>query len=99
MSLNPLERRRTKKEFVENIKLTGLSESEIAADLQISVTTLQSLLMLKPKAIEDVWILRNYLLEKVRAQGKTPVPFTALKGNPEDYWFIDSQKVLTKQIS
>lgn len=41
MSLNPIERRRTKRELAKNIALTELSAEQIAADLNITVATLQ----------------------------------------------------------
>ncbi|MBL3896382.1 DUF2316 family protein [Bifidobacterium longum subsp. suis] len=34
-------------------------------------------------------MIRAYLLSKAAAQGVELTPFTALRGNPHDYWFLD----------
>ena len=65
MSLNPLQMHNTKKELRKNFELTGLSKSEIANDLKISEVNLEKIFNLKQRTLEDTWILRNYLLEKV----------------------------------
>ena len=58
----------TKKELRKNFELTGLSKSEIANDLKISEVKLEKIFNLKQRTLEDTWILRNYLLEKVEKQ-------------------------------
>ena len=39
--------------------------------------------------LEYSWIIRAYLLSKAATQGVELTPFTALRGNPHDYWFLD----------
>ncbi|ERL63806.1 DUF2316 family protein [Schleiferilactobacillus shenzhenensis] len=93
MSLTPSQKAATINEFRENIKLAGLTRQEICADLGISETKLERVLNLHQKSLEDGWILKNYLLAKVEEAGQKPVPFTALKGDPEDHWFLDVEKI------
>lgn len=90
MSLNPLQIHKTKKEFSQNFDLTGLSKEQVAQDLNISISTLENLLELKIQSINDPWILRNYLLEKVEKAGNEPVRFTALAGDWHNYWFLNA---------
>ncbi len=71
MSLNPLQIQHTKKELRKNFELTGLSKSEIANDLKISEVKLEKIFNLKQRRLEDPWILRNYLLEKVKKNRST----------------------------
>ena len=61
----------TKKELRKNFELTGLSKSEVANDLKISEVKLEKIFNLKQRTLEDTWILRNYLLEKVEKNRST----------------------------
>ncbi len=99
MSLNPLQIQHTKKELRKNFELTGLSKSEIANDLKISEVKLEKIFNLKQRTLEDPWILRNYLLEKVKKTGQQPVPFTALAGDWHRHWFLDSNLIDQRQMS
>lgn len=99
MSLNPLQIQHTKKELRKNFELTGLGKSEIANDLKISEVKLEKIFNLKQRRLEDPWILRNYLLEKVEKTGQQPVPFTALAGDWHRHWFLDSNLIDQRQMS
>lgn len=99
MSLNPLQIQHTKKELHKNFELTGLGKSEIANDLKISEVKLEKIFNLKQRRLEDPWILRNYLLEKVEKTGQQPVPFTALAGDWHRHWFLDSNLIDQQQMS
>lgn len=81
MSLNPEQMAATRHELQANFELTGLTKQQVAADLKISLTKLDHLFALTQQSLNDPWILRNYLLDQVKTQGKTPVPFTALSGD------------------
>ncbi|MCI1892252.1 DUF2316 family protein [Schleiferilactobacillus perolens] len=93
MSLTPTEIEATKQEYRQNMKLAGLSRQEISADLGVSEEKLERILNLHQRSLEDAWILRNYLLTKVEEAGEKPVPFTALKGDPADHWFLDADTI------
>lgn len=99
MSLNPLQMHNTKKELRKNFELTRLSKSEVATDLKISEVKLEKIFNLKQRTLEDTWILRNYLLEKVEKTGQQPVPFTALAGDWHRHWFLDSNLIDQQQMS
>lgn len=48
--------------------------------------------------MEYSWIIRAYLLSKAAAQGVELTPFTALRGNPHDYWFLDGDFIDRDEI-
>ncbi|USR88216.1 DUF2316 family protein [Lactiplantibacillus pentosus] len=73
MSLNPQQMRATREELQVNFALTGLTKTQVATGLNISVTKLDHLFDLTQQSLEDPWILRNYLIDQVEAAGKTPV--------------------------
>jgi len=93
MSLNPQEMANTRQELQANFELTGLSKQQIANDLHISELKLNRLFSLTQQSLNDPWILRNYLIERVQEAGKTPVPFTALKGDWHRHWFLDANLI------
>lgn len=99
MSLNPQQMADTKKELHENFIRSGLSKKKVATDLNISTSKLDHLFNLTQQSLEDPWILRNYLLEKVAENGETPVEFTALKGDWHQYWFLNSRLIDQLQMS
>lgn len=96
MSLNPTERANTIKEFQENLKLSGLSVDEVADALNTTPSKITRILNLEQSALEDPWIVRNFLIETIKQNGQTPVTFTALKGDWHNYWFLNSH-VIDKQ--
>lgn len=99
MSLNPQQMDATRAELAQNFALTGLTKDQVAEDLHISRTKLDHLFSLTQQSLNDPWILRNYLLEKVNEAGKTPVTFTALKGDWHQYWFLDSRTIDAKAMT
>lgn len=98
MSLTHQQELDTIHEFQENISLTGLSLQQIATDLKTHPKTIEQIIQLRPHSIEEPWILRNYLLEKITEQGKTPIPFTALVGSHHDYYFLNARKIDKKEL-
>jgi len=99
MSLNPQQMAATRQELQKNFELTGLSKQQVAKDLQISPVKLERLFELAQRSLEDPWILRNYLIAKVEAVGKTPIPFTALSGDWHRHWFLNSDVIDRQQMS
>ena len=98
MPLNPQERKATTRELQANFALTGLSLAEVATDLGTTEGTIQNVLNLETRHINNPWILRAYLIEKLEEQGIQPVPFSRLVGDPEDYWFLDANLIHNGQI-
>ena len=98
MSLSEQQKDDTRKELRENLEKAGVEIPQIAADLGTTADYIEQLLRLEPIRLEDTWILKNYLLEKVEAAGKTPTPFTALGGNYKVIWFLDARYIDGKKI-
>ncbi|GAX01582.1 DUF2316 family protein [Secundilactobacillus silagei] len=99
MSLNPQQITNTKNELQANFELSGLTRKQVASDLQISLTKLDHLMTLTQESLNDPWILRNYLIEKVEDKGEKPVPFTALTGDWHRHWFLNSHLIDARQMS
>ncbi|MGC6767935.1 DUF2316 family protein [Enterococcus sp. LJL128] len=98
MSLTSNQMLQTQEEFQKNLVLSGLSLSEIARDLKTSISVIENTLQLQTTRIEDPWVLKNYLEEQIIAQNKQPIPFTALVGNYQQYWFLNSKRIKNKRI-
>ncbi|MBO1308083.1 DUF2316 family protein [Enterococcus sp. 669A] len=99
MSLTPQQMQDTIQEFQENLALSGLSVEEIARDLHTTDEKIQRILHLQQRALEDPWIVKEYLTEKIEAVGKMPVPFTALAGDYHQYWFLNAGKIDKRKLS
>jgi hypothetical protein len=99
MSLNPEQMDATRQELAENFALTGLTKAQVASDLAISETKLVHLFNLTQQSLDDPWILRNYLIEKVQANGKKPIPFTALSGDWHRHWFLNSKAIDARKMT
>lgn len=99
MSLNQTQIENTIKELRTNFELTGLTKEQVMADLNISALKFDNIMNLDQQALEDPWIMRNYLLKKVVAAGNEPIPFTALRGDYTKYSFLDSKIIDDGKIS
>ncbi|MBW3090213.1 DUF2316 family protein [Bifidobacterium miconisargentati] len=93
MSLTTEQRAATIREFRENMALLGLTADQIGADFGVSGATIERIIELKSGVLEYPWIIRRYLLDKAAAAGVEPVPFSALRGDPHDYWFLDDRVI------
>lgn len=98
MSLTVEQQENTIEEFKENVALTGLTTEQIALDLHTDTATIERILQLSSRSIEDPWIVKNYLTEKIMELGKEPIPFSALVGDYHDYWFLNAKKIDRKKI-
>lgn len=99
MSLSEAQRRATKEELRLAFERSGKSEAEACAELGCSPTALRRVMALHADALEDVWILRDYFADAARARGVEPVRFTALVGDPADYWFLDAGRIRRRELS
>lgn len=93
MSLTIQQKENTKRELRENLQKSGLTYAEVAADLQTSEAYLQELMALRPRRLDDPWILGKYLYEKAKEAGAAPTEYTALRGSPRNYWFLDADYI------
>ncbi|WP_413627379.1 DUF2316 family protein [Fructilactobacillus vespulae] len=89
MSLNRKEQINTKEELKANFDLSELTMDEIAGDLGTTKQHLADVFALNSKRIEEPWILRDYLNDKIIKSGKKPIPYTKLVGSPANYFFLD----------
>ena len=79
MSLNDAERVRTRRELQRNLELSGLTTSQVAADLGMSLHRMEDTFALGGQSDPaDVWQLRDYLEQVVRDVGGQPATFTVL---------------------
>lgn len=79
MSLNDTERRRTSDELKGNLELSGLTLSEVAADLDFPLERLRSALDVGDGVDPvDIWQLRDYLEQAVNDAGRQPAAYTVL---------------------
>ncbi|MGX7352039.1 hypothetical protein RU97_GL002258 [Enterococcus canis] len=82
MSLNKREFEQTQVEMARNFELLDRSPEKIADDLGFSMRELKHALAVTPHySPVNVWKLRDYLEEKILAEGKTPYPFSILTTN------------------
>lgn len=93
MSLTIKQQDDTRRELRENFEKSGLAVEEVAADLATTPEYIEQLFRLESKSHDHTWILRNYLYEKVKAGGKTPTEFTALKGSHRNHWFLNADVI------
>ena len=99
MSLTREQEDATRKELRENLEKSGVEIPQIAADLGTTEGYIEQLLRLEPKRLEDTWILKNYLLDRVRDAGKAPTAFTALGGDYRKIWFLNAAYIDGKRIT
>lgn len=94
MSLSVGQKAATRREFARNFELLGLTAADAARDLGVSEERIEDVMNLRHvRRLEDAWVLRRYLLDRAEAEGVDLVPFTALAGDPRDYWFLDADRV------
>lgn len=98
MSLTKEQIKNTTEEFRKNLKLSELSLEQIADDLHTDKCTIEKIININAKSIEDPWILKNYLNDKIKEIGKEPIPFSALVGDYHSYWFLNSRKIDKKKV-
>lgn len=99
MSLTSEQRANTIREFRENMQLLGITVDQIGTDFGVSGATVERIIDLRSGVLEYPWIVRKYLLDKAAAAGVEPVPFSALRGDPHDYWFLDNRIIDANQLS
>ena len=98
MSLSQQQIADTRNELRDNLLKSGVTVEQTAKDLGTTPEYIEQLLRLEPNRLEDTWILKNYLIEKVKEAGKTPTKFTALGGNYHFIWFLNSRYIDGKKI-
>lgn len=94
MSLSTEQKQATRREFAENLRRLGLTPQDIAVSLGVTPQRIEDIISLRNvRKLEDAWIVRRYLLEAAEQSGTDLAPFTALQGDPTDYWFLDAAQI------
>lgn len=101
MSLNKEQRKVTSEELIEHFKASHLSEETIAEGLNVTTKDIhKALKMDAPNGlmrnrlmdfIHLVWDVRDFINKEIKAQGNEPIEYTYLKGNKEDYSFLQGR--------
>ncbi|EUJ23039.1 hypothetical protein PGRAN_10148 [Listeria grandensis FSL F6-0971] len=99
MSLTHQQVTDTINQFQQNLILSELTTEQIASNFQTSTEKIDRILHLKQKSMEDPWILKAFLEQHILKSGKTPVEFSALKGDYHQYWFLQTKKIENMQLS
>ncbi|MFF5514341.1 DUF2316 family protein [Staphylococcus capitis] len=98
MSVNKEQRRITAMELQKHFHESTLNSEDIANKMSISVEEVEKVLnMNAPNSffgnqlqtfIHHVWDIRDMINSNIKENGKTPEEYTYLKGEKEDYWFL-----------
>ncbi|WP_036063824.1 DUF2316 family protein [Listeria fleischmannii] len=99
MSLTNEQITATIQELNANLVKSGLTKEQIAQDLKTNIEKINRILSLSQHSLEDPWILKEYLDEKIKEQGDVPIPFSALSGDYHKHWFLNAKKIDKKQLS
>lgn len=98
MSLNKEQRRITAIELREHFHNSTLNIEDIANKMSISVEEVEKVLNMNAPSgffgnqlqrfIHHVWDVRDIINSNIKENGQTPEEYTYLKGEKEDYWFL-----------
>ena len=98
MSLNKEQRRITAIELQEHFNESTLSMEDIANKMSISVEEVEKVLNMNApngffgnqlqRFIHLVWDISDVMNSNIKENGDTPEEYTYLKGEKEDYWFL-----------
>ncbi|MBN4908483.1 DUF2316 family protein [Staphylococcus sp. EG-SA-13] len=101
MSLNKEQRKVTSEELIEHFKASHLTEEAIAEGLNVTPKDIHKVLNMEaPNGlmrnrlmdfIHLVWDVRDFINKEIKAQGNEPIEYTYLKGNKEDYSFLQGR--------
>ncbi|PCF84976.1 DUF2316 family protein [Staphylococcus intermedius] len=98
MSLNKAQRRVTSEELKAHFAQSTLTIAQIADKMHISEKQVENILNMDAPSrllggglntfIHQVWDLRDHINDNIKANGDIPAEYTYLKGEKEDYWFL-----------
>ncbi len=98
LSLNKEQRRITQEELEAHFKVSTLTVQDIAIKLDTTPDKVEKALQMKAPLgvfgnqlqsfIHLVWDVRDVINNNIEENGQTPEPYTYLKGEKEDYWFL-----------
>lgn len=85
--LTETERRNTARELQENFKRLDKDLNEVLSDLQIPEDELQRVLTMNHPDPGDVWMVRDYLEDKLKEKGVGIYPFSRLSDHSANRWY------------
>lgn len=85
--LTPLQIRNTRKELQENYKRLGADEEEVLKDIEISRADLYAVLNMDHPNPGYVWMVRDYLEDKLKEKGIPMMPFSRLADHSANHWY------------
>lgn len=85
--LTPIEKRNTAKELQENFKRLNTDLETVIADLRISEDELKRVLTMNHPNPSSVWMVRDYLEDKLKERGIKMYPFSRLANHGANKWY------------
>lgn len=85
--LTPTETRNTAKELQENFKRLHADMKTVLADLRISEEELKRVLTMNHPNPSYVWMVRDYLEDKLNERGIAMYPFSRLADHRANRWY------------
>lgn len=74
-------------ELQENFRKLNYPIKQVAKDLQLNISEVESLLSLDVTYPGDVWMLRDYLEDMLKKEGKEVYPFSRLASHSANRWY------------
>ncbi|MCC9982573.1 DUF2316 family protein [Streptococcus agalactiae] len=74
-------------ELQENFRWLNYPIKQVAKDLQLNISEVESLLSLDVTYPGDVWMLRDYLEDMLKKEGKEVYPFSRLASHSANRWY------------
>lgn len=85
--LTPIQTINTRKELQENYRRLAMEEAEVLRDIRISGSELQAVLQMKNANPGQVWMVHDYLEDKLVEKGIEMYPFSRLADHSANHWF------------
>ena len=74
-------------ELQENFRRLNYPIKQVAKDFQLNISEVESLLSLDVTYPGDVWMLRDYLEDMLKKEGKEVYPFSRLASHSANRWY------------
>ncbi|HGI1883169.1 TPA: DUF2316 family protein [Streptococcus agalactiae] len=74
-------------ELQENFRRLNYPIKQVTKDLQLNISEVESLLSLDITYSGDVWMLRDYLEDMLKKEGKEVYPFSRLASHSANRWY------------
>lgn len=74
-------------ELQENFRRLNYPIKQVTKDLQLNISEVESLLSLDITYPGDVWMLRDYLEDMLKKEGKEVYPFSRLASHSANRWY------------